>query len=238
MTEPNAPPNPAADPPAGDQGNTPPAATRPEWMPESYWDPQANAPKLDEFGKHYGETAAKAAKFDERTAAVPPNPEGYKIELKLPDTVKVPEGLKFDPAKDPRTPQFLKIAHGIGLDTNQVNALVALDAELAIADHTAEQTRLAEETKKLGDKATDRIDGVKNWVKALTDKGDLSADEADEVRMIAATAAGVSALEKIIAKASGTVPGHQPQGGDSKPPPQSITERWYGGANSSQQKAS
>lgn len=221
----NAAPTPSTAPSAAADA-APPAATRPDWLPESYWDPKANALNTDEFGRHYTETAAKAAKLDERLAAVPEKPDGYKVEVKLPDGVKVPDGVTFDPAKDPRTPQFLQVAHALGLDQKQVNDLIAFDAQLAIAGHTAEQARVAEETKKLGEKASERIAAVTNWAKGLKDKGDLTADEFNEIRMTAATAAGVTALEKLIAKAAGSVPG-TPDHRDPPAQPKTLAERMY-----------
>lgn len=210
----------------------PPAADRPAYIPEQFWDGDAKAVKADEFGAHYTGLVASAAKLAERAAAVPGKPEEYKIELKLPDDVKLPDGAKFDPAKDPRLPQFLKVAHGLGLSNIEVNNLVALDAQLAIAEHAAETARIAAETKKLGEKATDRIAAVKNWAKALPD---ISDEERSEIHAIASSAAGVTVLEKLMAKINGGIPGHQPSPPD-KPQQQSITERWYG--PNSQQKAS
>lgn len=238
MTEPAPSPSPAPSPapapsPEPSPSPAPATATRPEWLPENFWDPKANALNTDEFGKHYVETAANAAKFAERVAAVPKDEAGYKVEIKLPPEVKIPEGVTFDPSKDPRLPTLLKTAREIGLSNDDVNKLVALDAQFAIANHAAEQARIGEETKKLGDKANDRIAAVTNWAKGLKEKGDLTADEFAEIRMTATTAAGVTALEKLMAKASGGIPGHVPNR-DPPPPPQPITDRWYG----NQQKVS
>jgi hypothetical protein len=221
-----SPPVAAAPPPA--------AAERPAYIPEQFWDGDAKAVKADEFGKHYTDLTVSAAKLAERAAAVPAKPEDYKIEVKLPEGVKLPDGVKIDPSKDPRTPEFLKVAHTLGFDNNQVNQLIAFDAQLALAGHNAELARVAEETKKLGEKATDRIAAVTNWTNALKDGG-FSDDERAEIRAIASSAAGVSALEKLMAKASGGIPGHQPPRGDP-PADIPIEKRFY--PNMGQQKAS
>jgi hypothetical protein len=228
MDEPTPQPSPAPTPApaAPTPAPEPVALVKPEFLPADYWDEKAGI-KTDEFAKHYGELTAAQQKLAER--APPAKPDDYKIEVKLPDTVKVPEGMTFDPSKDPRLPVLRQVAHELGLTNTEVNRLVALDAELAIQNHTAEQARVAEETKKLGEKATDRIAAVTNWAKALQTKGDLSADEFNEIRMTASTAVGVTALEKLMAKAAGTVPGHVP----TPPPkvePQNIADRiWPGG---------
>lgn len=227
-----APPSGTTTPPA----NAPPAApSRPEWLGENFWDTKQNAIKTDEFGKHYSETTAKAAKLDERIAAVPEKPEGYKIELKLPDDVKIPEGVKFDPSKDPRLPMLLKTAHELGLSNADVNKLVTLDAQFALANHNAEAARVAEETAKLGEKAKDRIAAATSWTKALGETGGFTADEVGEIRAMASTASGVTALEKLMAKVNGGIPGHVPPT-PPKPPEQPLTDRWYG--NQQQQKVS
>jgi hypothetical protein len=212
MTDALAPaPSPAPDPaPAVGAPDAPPAAAeRPAYIPEQFWDGATKAVKVEDFGKHYNDLTVAAAKLAERAAAVPAKPEDYKIEVKLPDGVTLPEGVKIDPSKDPRTPEFLKVAHTLGFDNNQVNQLIAFDAQLALAGHNAELARVAEETKKLGEKATDRIAAVMNWTNALKDRG-FSDDERAEIRAIASSAAGVSALEKMIAQATGAIPGHVP----------------------------
>ena len=78
---------------------------------------------------------------------------------------------------------------------------------------TPEQTRIAAEDAKLGANASDRKAAVGNWLKGMKDRNELSADEFEAVKVYAVDAAAVTALEKIIAKAAGAVPGHQP------PPP-------------------
>lgn len=219
---------PGAAPPSGD---APAALTKPDFLPAQYWDDKAGI-KTDDFAKHYGELSTAQQKLAERGAAVPPNPDGYKPEIKFAEGFKVPEGLKFDPSKDPRWPVLSKVAHELGLTNAEVSRIVTLDAEMAIQSHQAEQTRIAEETKKLGDKANDRIAAVTNWVKGLAEKGDLTAEEQTEARMAATTAAGVSLLEKLMAKANGGIPGHVPTNPKVPEPP--LTDRWYG----TQQKAS
>jgi hypothetical protein len=237
MSEPTLTPTPApADgtvTPVPAAGDAPAALVKPDFLPADYWDEKAGI-KTDEFAKHYGELTVAQQKLAERAAAVPEKPEGYKIEIKLPDDVKVPEGLKFDPSKDPRLPVLLKTAHELGLSNADVNKLVTLDAQFALQNHAAEAARVAEETKKLGEKAADRIAAATNWTKALAEKGDFSADEVGEIRAMASTAAGVTALEKLMAKVNGGIPGHVPTP-PTKPTEQPLTDRWYGGT---QQKVS
>lgn len=208
----------------------PAAASRPEWLPEAHWDAAAGI--KPEFGAHYTEIANAHKTFTEQQAALAARkPEDIKIEVKLPDTVKVPEGmnLKID-EKDPRVAAVRDIALKHGLSQEQVNQLVAFDAQQQIAAHAAEQTRLTAEKQKLGANGDDRLNAVSSWVKGIT----TDAAEIGEIQVLTATAAGVSLLEKLMAKASGSVPGavgHQPS--PPKPADVPIEQRWY-----SPQKAS
>lgn len=218
--------------PAGGD-NAPAAPQRPDWLPESYFDPATGI--KSEFGQHYAEIATAHKTHTETQAALAARkPEDIKIELKLPDTVKVPEGLdvKINP-DDPRVPVLRELALKNGWTQDQVNDLVALDAQQVIASHAAEATRLAGEKQKLGANADDRIKAAASWVKSLPG---VSADELGEIQILTATASGVSLLEKLMAKANGAVPGAS--GNPPSPPKPAevpIEQRWYGSA---QQKVS
>jgi hypothetical protein len=143
--------------PAGGEPAPAAAAIRPDWLPESYFDPKAGI-KLDDFGKHYSEVATAHKTFTEAQAALAARkPEDIKIEVKLPDTVKVPDGmeLKVDP-KDPRVEPLRAMAIKNGWSQEQVNDLVNFDAQQQIAAHAAEMTRVAAEKTKLGANGDDR----------------------------------------------------------------------------------
>lgn len=232
MTDAPAPGSAPAAAPASGPGAAAPAApaaaTRPDWLPEAHWDAKAGI--KPEFGQHYTELATFQKTETEKAAALKARKaEDIKFEIKLPDTVKVPEGmeLKID-AKDPRLPAIRDMALKHGWSQEQVNDLVAFDAMQKIADHKAESDRIVAEDKKLGEKVTERKDAVLSWAKGLKEKGDISAEEFEEIRLTGGSAAGVSLLEKLIAKASGAVPGtsgHQPQ---PKPADTPMEQRWYG----------
>jgi len=234
----NAPP--AGTPPAPGTPLAPPAVARPEWLPESHWDATANTIK-PEFGTHYAELATFHKTETEKRAAIPAKPEDYKIEVVLPPEVKPPPGveLKID-EKDPRIPLVREFAHKFGLPQEAVSALVTLDAQMKIAQHQETEAFAAAELKKLGDNAKARTDAVDAWAKGLVGKNEITAEEYQEIRVIGATAAGVSVLEKIMAKVNGVVPGHRPDP-PAPPQPKSWADRmWPGGfnPNPSQQKAS
>jgi hypothetical protein len=182
-----------------------------------------------EFGQHYSEVANFHKTETERLAALAARkPEDIKFEVKLPETVKVPDGMDIKiNDKDPRVPILREMAIKRNWDQDTVNELVALDAQMQIQNHAAEQTRIAAEDAKLGSNAKARKESVGNWLKGLKDRNEFSAEEYEAVRVYATDAAAVSALEKIIAKANGSVPGAG--GGDppQKPAEVPMAKRWY-----------
>lgn len=242
MTEASPQNPPQGAPPAGD-GNgsvsTPPPATRPDWLPEAHWDDQSKAMK-PEFGAHYAELANfHKAQTEAQAALETRKPEDIKIELKLPDTVKVPQGLelKID-EKDPRVPALREMAVKHRWSQETVDALIAFEAQQKIAGHTAEMERVAAEDKKLGDNGKARKDAISTWAKGLRDRNEITAEEFEEIRQTVAFAAGVSLLEKLMAKASGTVPGHQPNPNPNpNPQPKSAADRIWPNGFSTQAKA-
>lgn len=232
MTDPTATLTPAPTTPAAPAAVDPPApaaVARPEWLPEDQWDTTSNAIK-PEFGTHYNEVKSFYDTEQARKAALPQKPEDIKFdEIKLPEGVTAPDGMELKiNADDPRIPVIRDMAIKRGWDQDTVNELVALDARMQIDAHNVEMQRVAAEDQKLGANAKDRKDAVGNWLRGLKDRNQLSADEYNAVRVYAIDAAAVTALEKIMAMASGSVPsggGHDPE---TKPAEVPLAERWYG----------
>lgn len=227
VTPPSSQTPPAATPPVAPSGDAPVAATRPEWLPEAHWDTTANSIKPD-FGTHYAEIATFHKTQTEAQAALAARkPEDIKFEVKLPDTIKVPDGMDIKiNENDPRVPVIREMAIKRGWDQDTVNELVALDAQQQIAAHAAEQTRIAAEDQKLGANGKDRKAAVGNWLKGMKDRNEITADEYEAVRIYAVDAASVTALEKIIAKATGAIPGHQPANPTPPPAKDHATRIW------------
>jgi hypothetical protein len=220
---PNAPPSQAA----------PATPTRPDYVPETFWDATANAIK-PEFGTHFTEIATfHKTETEKRAALAARKAEDIKFEVKLPETVKVPDGMqiKLDD-KDARLPLLRDIALKHGLDQDTVNDLVALDAQMKIAEHTQSLETFKAEDAKLGDNAKPRKEAVGAFLKGLKESGAFTAEEYDAIRPL--DAAGVTAFEKLIKKLNGAIG----TGGNPPSPPKPgdvpIETKWYG----TQQKAS
>lgn len=224
LTGGSVPATPAA--PAAAAPATPAPVERPAWLPEAHWDTTASAIK-PEFGEHYAQLKSFADAEATRKAQLPQKAEDYKIEVKLPPEVKIPDGMELRiNEKDPRVPIIREMALKHGWDQNTVNDLVALDAKMQIEQRTADITRVAAEDAKLGANAQPRKAAVSNYLKGMKDRGEISAEEHDAVRSYATDALTVTALEKLIAKANGSVPGHQ-QGNPPPPQPKTFAERMY-----------
>lgn len=207
---------------------TPVAATRPDYLPEQFWDAKAGAVDSDKFGAHYTDITAKAAKFAEIEAArssLPQKPEDYKVEPKLPEGVKLPDGMKL--GDHPLQKPVFAWAHAHGISPDVLGELNGLVVAAEIEAHNAEIARVAEETRKLGDKAADRRAAVTNWAKGLKDGGKISAAMHEELVATGATAAGVELIEKLMAMANGAVPGNTAPR-DPTPPPKTHAERIWG----------
>lgn len=213
-------PDPATAAPAGDVAAAP-APARPEWLPEAHWDGEKGSIKLDDFGKHYAEVAKVYGEHQARVAALPKDPAGYKLEL--PAEFKAPEGaqIKFDES-DPRVAPLRELALKYELPQQAVSELLAIDAQNVIADAVAEQARVAEEMKKLGDKASERLSALQTALKPL-----LSATEYAALRGMATDAAAIVAIEKLVQSAKGpTIPATVTTD-PPKPPPVDPAKRMF-----------
>lgn len=227
MADPATPPVPNSNPAPPPS----PGSSMPEGLPTQFWDSQSNQVNIPEFVKSYGEVSAFKTQHDQRMASLPKRPEDYKIELKLPDTVKVPDGLelKIDD-KDPRLGMLREFAVKNQMAPELVNEIVALEAQMQIAAHVQGEAHLQAEMKKLGENGKARVGALEDFLKANVSKEEYAA-----LRPVIGDAAAFSAIEKLIAKAvTQRVPGNLPTD-PPKPAPKSMEDRWYN--NGSQPRA-
>lgn len=197
--------------PAAPAAAAPGVAERPAFLPESFWDKEKGAIKLNEFGVHYQEVAQFHQAETQRRAGIPAKPEDYALEL--PKDFKVPDGFKPEQFKvndkDPRLPMARAIAKELGLDQAGFSKLIALDANMQAQAITADRAAATAELAKLGEKAPARIGAIETYLKA-----NLVESEYEAIRPAFSSAAAVVAMEKIIAKATGQA---VPTGGSPAP---------------------
>lgn len=219
-------PRPVYNADGGDGGDPPPSNTMPEGLPAQYWDPQSAQVKFPDLIKDYTGLTTFKTEHDTRVAALPKTPDEYKFELKLPDTVKVPQGVELKlNDKDPRFGPVRAFAHKYQLPQDAINELVALEAQSELASYEAAETELQAEQKKLGENGPARVSAMESFLKA-----NVSTEEYEALRPVLGSASAFAGLEKLIKKVTTQqVPGNTPPNGQQNTPPQPRrADRFYG----------
>lgn len=200
----------------------------PEGLPPALWDTTTSTVKTDDAIKTLVDLNKFKTEHDARLAAVPEKPELYKIEL--PKDLEVPVGLelKFDdkhPVLGPALLEARAAAKELNLDQAGFNKLLAIEAKRTIAEFKAAAAEVAAEFTKLGDKGQARVAAAETFLKANLDEAHYEA-----IRPFVGKAKAFEAIEKLIAKATGSnIPGEDNR--DPLPPPAqptTIEQRWFG----------
>lgn len=207
-------------------------AAMPEGLPAQFWDDKSGAPKMADFVASYNELVQVKEAHDARLASVPKTADEYKLEIKLPDDVKLPEGLtredlKIDD-KDPRIPVLREFALKHQLSNEAVNELVALDAQTQIAALTQHDELLQAEMRKLGENGKERVSAMEAFLQKHVPA------EYEAMRPFIGDASAFAGLEKLITKITSetSVPGGAPPR-VVRAVDVPVEQRWYNG----QQKA-
>jgi hypothetical protein len=134
------------------------ATSRPEYVPEQFWDATANTVKAKEFSDHLGNLTKIQTDNEARLKAVPAKPDAY--ELKLPEAFKPEIPVAFN-KDDPRIPAVRALAHELGLGQDGFSKLLQLEAGRVVAEHKAANAAREAEMGKLGANGTARVTAVK-----------------------------------------------------------------------------
>ena len=111
--------------------------------------------------------------------------------------MKVPDGFEYKlDEKDLRIGPLRDLAIKHQLSQEQVNQIVALEAQMQIAAHRAEEAAIATELAKLGDNGRARVEALEGNLARMCS----TADEYEAIRAHINTAAAFSGLEKLLAK--------------------------------------
>ena len=164
------------------------AITRPDNVPEKFWNNETKAVNHDQVLESYNQLSSKFGAF---TGA----PEAYEFKLSEDLTAN---GVELS-ADEPLIASFSEFAKENGINQEAANSLVNMFVENQYAQGLASQefetARIAEEMGKLGDKAQQRVNNIRNWGKA-----NLTAEQVEGLSDAVTTAAGVQAVEALIAK--------------------------------------
>lgn len=210
---------PSAAPPAASSPT--PTPTRPDGLPEQFWDAQAGA-KLPELVTELGRLAAFESAEAKRREGVPDKPEGY--ELKLPAEFKAPDTFKFDD-KDARIEPLRAFAKETGLTNEQFGKLLAIHAQHEIADATFMLEAEKAEKQKLGSNSAARVEALKSGLKTVIGEKRMT----DFIGGRPIIAADIEVVEDLL-RAISTQGQHGFNGTGREqpaPPPQTIEDRWY-----------
>lgn len=188
------------------------APSRPDWLPETYFDAKAG-PKWDDFGKHYGELATRDAAEQVRRNSLPANPDAYKVSTS--PAFKAPTGVEFKLNEaDPAWTQARAWAHKHGLSQEAFAEGIDFVAARDLAQNTAIEAARTAELAKLGPNATARIDALNTFFTGL-----LGPEQGRQIGRMMVTSDIVEALEKAVAKFSSQGAASFPQHGREPPEP-------------------
>ena len=164
------------------------AITRPENVPEKFWNNETKAVNNDAVLESYNQLSSKFGAF---TGA----PEAYEYTL----SEQLTEAGVELAADDPLISSFNELAKEANMSGEMANKLVNMFVESEYAKsgagEEAETARQAEEMTKLGDNAQQRVNNIDNWARA-----NLTPEQVEGLQDAATTAAGVQAIEALIAK--------------------------------------
>jgi hypothetical protein len=177
------------------QSNGQTAPSRPDWLPEKFFDAKAG-PKWDDFGKHFNEVATRDAANEVKRLSLPQKPEEYKLEL--PKDFKLPQGVEFklDTAK-PEFSKFQQVAHKHGLAPDAVTDMLGVYAETLVGSQASIQQAYQAEINKLGANGPARVTAIDTFFTGL-----IGAQKAGELKKMMVTAGITEALESVVAKFS------------------------------------
>lgn len=200
---------------AADASASAASVTRPDWLPETYWNAEANSPNGEALTKDLADLTSLRGEAEARAKEIPQD-GAYKFEL--PPELKLPEGIRYDApdTNDPEVKAFSELAKGLNLTQSQYSKLLGFEAQRRLAafqnSQKMEATR-TQELKSLGENSAARTDQAKRWLNA-----NLSEQEAKTLGFALNLKDGVTAIEKIIEATKGVSMRGHATGGNGKEP--------------------
>ena len=162
--------------------------TRPDNVPEKFWNDESKSINNEQVLESYNQLSSKFGAF---TGA----PDSYEFSLNEQLTE---QGVSLD-GDNPLIDQFTELAKEANMSADMANQLVNMFVEGQYADslgsEESETARITEEMGKLGENAQQRVDNIGKWSMA-----NLTPEQAEGLQDAATTAAGVMAIEALIAK--------------------------------------
>lgn len=185
--------------------------SRPDGLSDAFWDNEKNEIKLNDLIADHGNLSKFKTESETRLANRPESPEKY--EIRVPESVKLPEGTTFEFDKDS---PLMKIARQVAFDSGRgqegfdemVSEYINHEITRAAQEETLLQETYQAELAKLGEKGKDRIEAVNSFMKSnLTDK------QFEAIKSIATTAEGIRAVETLMSLSKDSTPKRDENGG-------------------------
>jgi len=177
--------------PAASASNTGAPKTRPEYLPENFWNSEKGEPDLEGMAKSWRDLRAKISRGDHNAPA-----DGKY------DTSKFGE----DAEGNPMASTIVGWAKENGLSQAQFDDLVDKLQTNAKEMLAGEMVDPAQEIAQLGPNGQAVINGMVDWARGLVNKGVWSKDDFEEFKIMGGTARGLTALVKIREAYEGRIP--------------------------------
>lgn len=177
--------------PAAPASNTGAPKTRPEYLPENFWNSEKGEPDLEGMAKSWRDLRAKISQGKHNAPA-----DGKY------DVSKFGE----DADGNPMASTMVDWAKENGLSQAQFDDLVdklQTNAKEMLAGDIVDP---AQEIAQLGPNGQAVINGMVDWARGLVNKGVWSKDDFEEFKIMGGTARGLTALMKIREAYEGRVP--------------------------------
>lgn len=164
-------------------------ASRPEYVPEKFWDAEKGEARLQTFGESYTQLEQKFhSKMDDLRAEVKAESLANRPENASDYTLPELEGVEFQ-EDDPLLSFWREQAHGMGMDNDGFQAGIKSYVEAM----QATAPNIDQELAKLGEDGQTRIDAINAWADAK-----LTEDTKNALNSLATTAEGVVAIEEMM----------------------------------------
>jgi hypothetical protein len=172
-------------------GPADPAAAKPGETPSVTADGKLRVGEYELSSDDIAMLMQTKAAADLKATQIPVDASGY--ESKLPESLKLPEGLDFRPdPNDPAFKDFQAIAKKIGLSQSEFSDLYGAYVAKTVASEAAFRNSMKAELDALGAHATMRVTALETWL-----RGTVGDDIAKHMRAGMFSAKIVEGLERI-----------------------------------------
>jgi hypothetical protein len=172
--------------PAASASDTGAPKTKPEYLPENFWNNEKGEPDLEAMSKSWSDLRKQISQGKHKA------PADGKYDLKA---------LGDKPEENPLTETLLAMAKEEGLSQAAFDKIAEKVAMQAMPEIDTQA-----ELKALGPNAQAIVNGMVDWARGLVSKGVWGADDFEEFKVMGGTAKGLRALMKIREAYEGRVP--------------------------------